>query len=145
MGVTAPRDSRLRLGLYAGAGIWLVLLAVGFVAPGGWTWGMAGPIGHIENFMIGLWLVALVIAPLLASRDPLRHTGVIQVFLLGLLAIALSSIRREELDLAGDALPIGAAIVSAGLVVWAHPNRSQLWRLLGGPATGFCRKERQLQ
>ena len=90
--------------------------------------GMAGPIGHIENFMIGLWLVTLVFAPLLASRDPLTHAGVIQVFLLGLLMIALSSIRREELDLAGDALPLGAAMLSAGLVIWTHPQRARLWR-----------------
>jgi len=79
--------------------------------------------------MISLWFVALVLAPLLGSRDPLALRGLIQVFLLGLLAIALSSIRREELDLAGDAVPIGAALISAALVVWAHPDRSQLWRI----------------
>jgi len=33
----------------------------------------------------------------LTWSDPLAHPGVIQLFLLGLLAIALSSIRREEL------------------------------------------------
>lgn len=118
----------LRLALWVGAAIWLLLLLVGFIAPGGWTWGMPGPIGHIENFMIGLWLVSLVAAPFLASRDPMTQTGVIQVFLLGLLMIALSSIRREELDLGGDALPIGAAILSAGLVIWTHPHRARLWR-----------------
>ena len=46
-----------RLALQAGALLWLVLLLVGFFAPGGWTWGMAGPIGHIENYMISLWAV----------------------------------------------------------------------------------------
>lgn len=119
----------VRLVLRLGAAVWLVLLLVGFIAPGGWTWGMPGPIGHIENFMIGLCLVTLVVAPVLASQNPLGHRGVIQVFLLGLLEIALSSIRREELDLAGDALPVGAAIISAGLVIWAHPDRSHLWRV----------------
>src|SRR5262245_8667516 len=32
---------RLRLALRIGAVIWLVLLLVGFFAPGGWVWGMA--------------------------------------------------------------------------------------------------------
>ena len=118
----------LRLALRMGAVLWLLLLLVGFFAPGGWTWGMPGPIGHIENFMIGLWFVTLVVAPLLASRDPLAHGGVILMFLSGLLVIALSSIRREELELAGDALPIGAAMLSAGLVIWNHPQRARLWR-----------------
>ncbi len=109
----------LRFSLRIGALIWLSLLIVGFFAPGGWMWGMAGPIGHIENFMISLWFVALVLAPLLGSRDPLALRGLIQVFLLGLLAIALSSIRREELDLAGDALPIGAVLLlGVGLALY---------------------------
>lgn len=122
-------DARLRAALLVGAALWLVLLVVGFIAPGGRTWGMPGPIGHIENFMIGLWVVTLVVAPLLATRDPLSHRGVIQVYLLGLLAVAASGMRREELELAGDALPIGAVLVSAGLVLWLHPNRSRLWRV----------------
>lgn len=120
---------RLRAALLVGAALWLLLLLVGFFAPGGWTWGMPGPIGHIENFMIGLWLVTLVVAPVLASRDPLAQAGVIRIFLLGLLVIALSSIRREELELTGDALPIGVAIVTAAAVIWVHPNRSAMWRV----------------
>ena len=85
------QERALRFSLRIGALIWLSLLIVGFFAPGGWMWGMAGPIGHIENIMISLWFVALVLAPLLGSRDPLALRGLIQVFLLGLLAIALSS------------------------------------------------------
>src|SRR3954471_1600535 len=80
---TAGRSAtRLRLALWAGAVVWLLLLVVGFFAPGGWVWGMAGPIGHMENYMISLWLVGLVLAPLLASRDPLKQTSVIQIYLL---------------------------------------------------------------
>lgn len=121
--------TRLRLALISGALFWLSLLGVGFVARGGWVWGMAGPIGHIENFMISLWAVTLVLAPLLASRDPLHHPGVIQVYVLGLLAIALSSIRGESLALVDDGVPIAAAALAAGLVFWAHPRRVRLWRL----------------
>ncbi len=123
------RTGGLRLSLRVGALIWLLLLLVGFVAPGGWVWGMAGPIGHIENFMIGLWLVSLILAPLVASRDPLQQTGVIQVYLLGLLAIALSSVRQEQPELLSDALPIAAMLLSAGLVIWSHPHRQRLWRV----------------
>ena len=57
----------LRVTLVVGAAMWLLLLVVGFFAPGGWVWGMPGPIGHIENFMISLWLVTMVLAPLLAA------------------------------------------------------------------------------
>jgi hypothetical protein len=44
------RAGRLAVALVVGATIWLVLLVAGFFAPGGWTWGMAGPVGHIENY-----------------------------------------------------------------------------------------------
>src|SRR5204862_7561517 len=47
----------LRLALWVGAAVWLCLLIVGFFAPGGWVWGLAGPIGHIYNYVISLWLV----------------------------------------------------------------------------------------
>ena len=120
---------RLRLALLVGAVLWLALLTVGFVAPGGWVWGMAGPIGHIENFMITLWLVTLVVAPVLASRDPLAEAGVIQVYLLGLLGIVISSVRAERPELLGDALPIAAAALSTALVIWVHPERSRLWQM----------------
>jgi hypothetical protein len=119
---------RLRVALYVGATIWAVLLIVGFVAPGGWVWGMPGPVGHIENYMISLWLVGLVLAPLLASRDPLGRTSAIQVYLLAVLAIVASTIRGEELKLIADAPPIGAALIAIGLVVWAHPDRASLVR-----------------
>ena len=89
---------------------------------------MAGPIGHMENYMISLWAVSLVLAPLLASRDPLRRTGIIQMYLLGVLAIVVSTFRGEELKWIADAPPIVAAIIAFGLVVWLHPDRSALWR-----------------
>lgn len=116
----------LRVTLIVGAAIWLLLLVVGFFAPGGWVWGMPGPIGHMENFMISLWLVTLVLAPLLAAREPLARTAGIQVYLLGVLAIAASSVRGERLELISDAPPLLAAAVAAVLVVWAHPNRRRL-------------------
>jgi hypothetical protein len=62
--------------------VWLFLLGVGFVAPGGWVWGMAGPIGHIENVMLSLWLVTLVLVPVLAWPDPIGRTAQIQAYLL---------------------------------------------------------------
>jgi len=125
----AGAAGRLRVALLIGAGIWAFLLIVGFFAPGGWTWGMAGPIGHIENYMISLWLVSLVLAPLLAARDPLGRTGVIQVYVLSVLAIVASTARGEALKWISDAPPIVAAAVAIGLVVWLHPDRSALTRL----------------
>ena len=119
---------RVRVALAIGAAIWLALLVVGFLAPGGWVWGMPGPIGHIENFMISLWLVTLVLAPLLAARDPLARTPTIQVYLLGLLAIAASTIRGEPPEWISDAPPLIAAGLAAGLVIWAHPDRRKLFR-----------------
>jgi hypothetical protein len=118
----------LRIALLVGAAIWAFLLMVGFFAPGGWTWGMAGPIGHMENYTISLWAVSLVLAPLLASLEPLRRTVAIQIYLLGVLAIVASTFRGEALKWISDAPPIVAAIVAIGLVVWLHPDRSALWR-----------------
>jgi hypothetical protein len=124
-------ENRLRLMLRIGAAIWLVLLLVGFFAPGGWTWGMAGPIGHMQNYVISLWLVSLVLAPLIASRAPLQQTGAIQVYFLGLVAITLSTFRGTPLEfkLIADVPPLVAVAVSIGLVFWSHPERSRLLRL----------------
>lgn len=119
---------RLRVALGVGVAIWLTLLVVGFLAPGGWVWGMPGPIGHIENFMISLWLVTLVLAPLLAARDPLARTPTIQVYVLGLFAIAVSTIRGETPEWISDAPPLLAAGLATGLVIWAHPDPRRLFR-----------------
>lgn len=126
-----PSGNRLRLALRIGAAIWLVLLMVGFFAPGGWTWGMAGPIGHMENYVISLWLVALVLAPFIASRAPLEQTAAIQIYLLGLLAIALSTFRGNppEFKVIADVPPLLAVALSIGLVFWSHPERSRLLRI----------------
>jgi hypothetical protein len=121
--------SGLRWSLRTGAALWLALLAVGFFAPGGWTWGLAGPFGHVENFMIALWVVTLVLAPLLASVDPLARTPAIQVYILGVAGIVLSSLRAEPLELLSDAPQAAIALLTVGLLVWAHPDRSCLWRL----------------
>lgn len=128
---TARRQpgTKLRVALVVGAAMWLSLLVVGFIAPGGWVWGMPGPIGHMENFMISLWLVTLVLAPLVASGDPLARTSAIQVYLLGAIAVAVSTIRGEPPELISDAPPLVAAILAAGLVIWAHPSRRKLTRL----------------
>lgn len=120
---------RLRVALLLGAVLWGGLLAVGFVAPGGWVWGMAGPIGHIENYMISLWFVTLVLAPLLACRRPSERTGVIQVYLLGVLAIVVSSFRGEDFELLSDGVPLAASVLTIGLVLWSHPERRILWQL----------------
>jgi hypothetical protein len=121
-----PRAARLSVALTVGAGVWLVLLVAGFFAPGGWTWGMAGPVGHIENYMIVLWFVALVVAPLLAARAPLQRTASIQVYLLGVLGVVLSTFRAETPRLIADAPPLIAAALAIGLVLWVHPQRMSL-------------------
>jgi hypothetical protein len=116
--------------LRAGAVLWFLLLAAGFFAPGGWQWGLPGPIGHMENYVISLWFVTLVLAPLLASRNPLASTGAIQVYGLGVLAIVVSTFRGEPPKLIADAPPLFLAVVTLGLLVWVHPRRSLLWSLL---------------
>jgi hypothetical protein len=121
-------DRGLRLALQVGAVVWLLLLIVGFFAPGGWTWGMAGPIGHMENYMISLWLIGLVLAPLLASLDPLARTSAVQIYLLAVLAIVVSTVRGEELKLIADGPPLVVAAACIGAVVICHPRRSWLTR-----------------
>jgi len=126
-GVLAVRG--LRLALWAGSVVWLLLLVVGFFAPGGWVWGMPGPIGHIENYMICLWLIGLVAAPLLASVDPLGRTSAVQLYLLAVLAIVLSTVRGEQLKMIADGPPLVAAALCIGAVVVCHPRRALLLRL----------------
>ncbi|MFN8632247.1 MAG: hypothetical protein U0893_00225 [Chloroflexota bacterium] len=121
----------LKIALRAGAAIWLLLLLAGFFAPGGWTWGLAGPIGHMENYMISLWLVGLVLAPGLASADPLRRTATIQVYLLAVLAIVASTWRGEPLKWIADAPPLVVAAACIGGVFYAHPDRGALLRISG--------------
>lgn len=136
VGEPTIRGDRLRAALLAGAALWLALLGVGFIAPGGWKWGLPGPFGHVMNYMIALWSVTLVLAPVLASLAPLHATSSVRVYLLGLLAIIVSSVRGDELELLSDGLPIAAAVLSAALVVWAHPDRPQLWRASSGDWAG---------
>jgi hypothetical protein len=112
--------------LRAGAAVWLFLLVVGFFAPGGWTWGMAGPVGHIYNYTISLWLVGLVCAPLLASADPLGRTSTIEVYLLAIVAIVASTFRGEPLKMIADGPPLIAAVLTFGAVLLAHPNPVRL-------------------
>jgi hypothetical protein len=119
---------RLRLALRIGAGVWLALLLVGFFAPGGWVWGMAGPIGHIENYMISLWLVGLVVAPVLASFDPLARPTAIQIYLLAIVAIVASTARGEQLKLIADGPPLVVAVACIAAVVLCHPRPALLLR-----------------
>ncbi len=126
--IAAAQARRLSVVLTVGAALWLVLLLAGFFAPGGWSWGMAGPVGHIENYMISLWLVTLVLAPLLAARAPLQRTPAIQIYLLGVLGVVLSTFRAETPKLIADAPPLIAATLAIGLVLWAHPQRISLGR-----------------
>ncbi len=120
---------RLRIALSFGAFLWLFLLTIGFVAPGGWHWGWQGSIGHMINYMIALWFVTLVAAPLLAMRDPLHSTAVIQLYFLGMVGVVLSSIRSEHPEFLSDGVPLIVVLLSIGGVLWAHPAPSRLWRL----------------
>ncbi|MCC7371367.1 MAG: hypothetical protein IT306_23315 [Chloroflexi bacterium] len=126
-GPPTPTAGRwLPLALWIGAAIWLLLLLVGFFAPGGWTWGMAGPIGHIENYMISLWFVGLVVAPALAARDPLGRTTTIQVYLLAVLAVIASTFRGEPLKWIADGPPLVVAALCIAAVIVTHPARRTL-------------------
>lgn len=124
----APTN-RLEIALGGGAGLWLALLVIGFVAPGGWHWGWQGSIGHMVNYMIALWFVTLVAAPLLAMRNPLHSTAVIQLYFLGMVGVVLSSIRSEHPEFLSDGVPLIAVLLSIGVVLWAHPAPSRLWQL----------------
>ncbi len=124
----AHAELRLRIALGFGAFLWLFLLFVGFVAPGGWHWGWQGSIGHMINYMIALWLVTLVLSPLLAMRDPLHSTAVIQLYFLGMVGVIFSSIRSEHPEFLSDGVPLIAVLLCIGAVLWAHPARSRLWR-----------------
>jgi hypothetical protein len=112
----------MQLALRVGAAVWLFLLLAGFFAPGGWTWGMPGPIGHMENYVISLWFVSLVLAPLIAASDPEGQSGARLVYVLGIGAILVSTIRGEPPKLISDAPPWLAAVLSVGLLVWARPR-----------------------
>ena len=123
----AGQTRRLSMALRAGAILWFLLLGAGFFAPGGWQWGMPGPVGHMENYVISLWFVGLVVTPLLASRDPLRNTSAVQVYALAILAIVVSTVRGEAPKWISDAPPLLLATLTLGLVVATHPRRSALW------------------
>jgi hypothetical protein len=123
-----PAVGGVRLALRAGAVVWLLLLVAGFFAPGGWVWGMAGPVGHVYNYVISLWLVGLVIAPILASVDPARRTSAVQIYLLAVLGIVVSTVRGEQLKMIADGPPLVAAAVCIGAVVLCHPRRPLLLR-----------------
>ena len=127
--VSDAEFGRARFALRFGAVVWFALLLAGFFAPGGWTWGMAGPVGHMENYVISLWLVSLVLAPLIASRNPERDHAAVVVYLLGVAAILVSTIRGEPPKVISDVPPWAVAILTVGLLVWSHPQRSRLLRL----------------
>lgn len=74
----------------------------------------------MKNYVISLWIVVLVLAPLLAAGDPERYAGAIHVYVLGILAILISTIRGEMPKLISDAPPWAAAAVALGLLVWAR-------------------------
>ena len=126
--MTVPDDiafesqQRLRLALRLSALLWFLLLFVGFFAPGGWTWGMPGPIGHMQNYVISLWIAVLVLAPLLAARNPVLLSGALVVYVLGIAAVLLSTVRSEPPELLSDGPPWVVALVSVGLLVWADPQ-----------------------
>jgi hypothetical protein len=135
-GTTAAErvTGRLRLALGVGAGLWSLLLVAGLVTGylglGGWVWGMPGPFGHTQNYVILLWLVSLVLAPLLAWRRPLESAAALQVYLLAILAVVLSTFRGSPLEFKApvDVPPLASAAISIALLLWAHPDRSRLWR-----------------
>lgn len=81
------------------------------------------------NYLITFWVVTLVFAPLLALRDPLQRTVAIQIYFLGLLGIAISTLRGERPTITSDAIPLALVALSVSIVVWSHPQRSALWHV----------------
>ncbi|MFN8524790.1 MAG: hypothetical protein U0821_16970 [Chloroflexota bacterium] len=116
----------LRAALLAGAAIWLLLLIVGFFAPGNWTWGLPGPVGHMMKFMIALWFVILVVVPTLAAVAPERGRQATQIYLLGCLAMLVATVRFDEFVWLSQGSLYVTVLLTAGSVVWAHPDRRSL-------------------
>jgi hypothetical protein len=52
-------------------------------------------LGHMQNYVIRLWLATLVLAPIFAAREPAVSLPAVRVYVLGILAIVLSTIRGE--------------------------------------------------
>jgi hypothetical protein len=123
LGRRAPVLGRLRLALGLGAAIWCFMLVNGFVVTDSSTSLMPGPINVTGLYMTALWLVTLVLAPLLACRDPLRYRAAVDVYLLGVLAILgatfLGRLQAELPVFLGGGMPIAAAL-AAGLILWAY-------------------------
>ena len=118
---------RAALALRVGALIWLLTLATGFLVPAGWRWGLPGLYGHINNFMITLWLVGLIAAPLLASRGAHSGRSAAQVYLLANLAVIVASLPRE-FTLLHEGLPIALGLLCSAWVLAVHPERLRLLR-----------------
>ena len=119
--------ARARLALWLSAAIWLLVLITGFLVPAGWRWGLPGLYGHINNFMITLWLVAMVAAPLLASRGVRAGRSAAQVFLLADLAVIAASLPRP-ITFLNEGLPILLALLTAAALLATHPDRLRLLR-----------------
>jgi hypothetical protein len=112
----------LALGL--GAAIWCFTLVSGFVVVNGWASLIPGPISIASSYVVALWLVTLVLAPLLAFRNPVCHRAALDVYVPAwvLAVLGTTFIARLEGDLLvflGGGVPIAAAL-TAGLVLWAH-------------------------
>ena len=70
----------------------------------------------------------LAFAPLLASRDPLQHTGAVQVYLLGLGGVLPRILPTKLPKIITDAMPNPNPNHTAGVLIMEYPNCSQLWR-----------------
>ena len=103
------------------------MLVAGFLAPAGWQWGLPGLYGHINNFMITLWLVGLVAAPLLASTDRTSGRSAAQVYLLANLAVIVASLPRP-FTLVNEGVPIGVGLLCSAALLYFHPERLGLLR-----------------
>jgi hypothetical protein len=79
----------------------------------------------MDRFMAALWLVTLVLAPLLACRDPVRFRAAMDVHLLGVLGIVLADFHAEPPWLFTHARYVAAAALSTGLVLWANISTPQ--------------------
>lgn len=114
---------RLRVALGVGAAAWLLLLAAGLLLPGGWIRTLSPRASLPELGLVVFWIVVLVLAPLLALRDPLRRRSALNVYLIGVLGLMTGTFASRlwgeiPIDLSGG-VP-AAASLSAGLILWAY-------------------------
>jgi hypothetical protein len=121
--IRAKFVARLRLALVVSAGTWLFLILAGLTAADSWVSELAHSIRAPQHYIVAGWLLTLVLAPLLAYRDPFRYRAMFNGYLVAMLLVIISLFVLKMLGtvpaVLDRSIPIATALAS-GLVLWAH-------------------------